>query len=325
MKLQDFASFTASRSLLLYPFTPMPGSKSLFPLTLIALSSFVSTGCTSKAAVQASQQKVTVGMVHYQPIESSDIQLGFFEEKIERQLPSVDVQITGTTNYERGAELICEEQWDISFALSPIVSAQAIECGHIPLFQAYGGGTYRSAIFVRSDSPLAENFSLKNLADKSLALNQIGSASGFYFPLHTLWGATLSKVGLLGDYDKIKSAVMSQEYDIGVAPDVLIADDTLFPPGSFTVVARSIDIPKGVIFISPRLSKELRQQLEAVLRGIKPELLPKGGNDEPLYDATAPLPSFDGVVEVIKTIEAIGDCYSRSPAQIKQCDKQADK
>lgn len=291
-------------------------------MLLVASSLFVTTACSLKP--EATPKVITIGIVHFQPIETSDIQLGIFEEEIERQLSHVDVQLTGTTNYSKGAELICRGEWDISFALSPIVSAQAIDCGHSPLFPAYGGGTYRSAIFVRSDSPLAKGFEIDDLADKSLALNQEGSASGFYLPLHTLRGATLAKVGFLGDYDEIKSAVMSGEYDIGAAPNALITDDMLFPPGSFTVIAESVDIPKGTILINPKLNKELKQRLETILRSIDLKLLPTGGNDEPIYAPTAPLPNYNKVVEVIKSVEAFGDCYNRSPARFEQCEPQAD-
>ena len=299
----------------------MNKSKPLFILTLTITSLFAANACNSRR--DKLKQIITIGMVHYQPIETSDIQLNIFEKEIERQLPNVDVQLSGTTNYSRGAELICQGKWDISFALSPIVSAQAIDCGHIPLFQAYGGGTYYSALFVRSDSPLAQGFKLKDLADKSLALNQVGSASGFYFPLYELRGATLAKVGFLGDYDKIKSAVIAKEYDIGVAPSDLMEDETLFPVNSFKIIARSIDIPQGVILINPNLSSNLQRELKDVLSSIDPKALPQGANEEPLYVTTAPLPNFDKVVEVVKTIDAIGDCYAHYPAQIKQCDVQA--
>ncbi|MBR8829734.1 MAG: hypothetical protein N5P05_001314 [Chroococcopsis gigantea SAG 12.99] len=281
---------------------------------LVAGSILALNSCQTKEP----QQQIIMGLVHFQNNAKSNIQLDVFKDAIEEEIPDVKVELTNTNNYDRGVELICEGKWDVIFAMSPVVAAKAVQCGQIPVFQAYGKGTYQSWLFVRSDSPLAKNFKIEELTDKTLALNQVGSASGYVVPVHTLCGATVKKIGFLGDYDKIKNAVASNEYDIGAAPDALIEGDTLFPKGTFTVVAKSMDIPKGAILFNPHLSTHMREKIKAVMAGIPPAKIPKGSKDENILESqvTVNQSNYRTLGKIVKEVDSLGEFYKHKPVKI---------
>jgi phosphonate transport system substrate-binding protein len=293
----------------------------IFPLTTFLLSACCSIPVT----------RLKIGIVTTKSPSQSLESLRVIKKEVEKRLPGVTLDPDATTDYQEARRRICSGEWQLSFVLSPLVTAQAIECGQKPLFQVLGSKTYQAAYFVRGNGPLrtlrgSKKQIFDQLEGKTLALNQVGSASGFYVPLYELYGRRFKRIALLGDYDRIKAQVYSGKFDVGVAPLTAITGDPDFPEGAFKVLATSFDIPEGAVLIDPKLdtclSKKLIEilQLKEVYTKVKaPDQKNTKLNTKPLYDPSVALPSYNLFVPIIPKVNGIGDCYKKQPAIIDKC------
>ena len=266
---------------------------------------------------------LTLGIVHFQPAGKSSIQLGEIADELKKQFPNTQVNTTGTTNYNKGAEIICngdvnKSKWDLVFALSPVVSAKALACGYEPLYQAYGGKPYYSVLFVRKDSDI-NNLDYINLNKTTLALNQIGSASGYYLPVYKAWGKTFDKILFVGDYDRIMDTVNKNINIIGVVPSPIFANNRLYPQGTFKEIARSPEIPPGLVLINPNLKQDEKAKIKKILDSIPDENIPKGDKNQPIYSKKdTSSANYEQLKEIIAKVDTF-KCYEKSPVQIKEC------
>jgi phosphonate transport system substrate-binding protein len=236
-----------------------------------------------------------------------------------------------TTDYQEAKKRICSGEWQLTFALSPLVTAQALDCGQKPLYQLLGSRSYQAAYFVRGNGTLtnikgSKQEILRQLEGKTLALNQVGSASGFYVPLYELYGRKFKKIALLGNYDTIKAKVQSGEFDVGVAPLTTITGDVDFPQNTFRVLTTSFDIPEGALLMDSKLDPVLSEKLIEILKSkdvyskVKaPDQKNRVLTNYLLYDPSAPLPSYELFKPIKSKIDAIGDCYKRIPAIVDKC------
>ena len=286
---------------------------------LILLIAFSLYGCGT-----IDEPKIlTLGIVHYQPPGKSSIQLEDIAGELKKQYPNTQIRISSTTNYDKGIKIICNgefnnSKWDVVFALSPVVSAKALECGYEPLYQAYGGGTYYSVLFVRKDSKI-EDLEYNNLDKVSLALNQINSASGFYLPIYKLWNKTLNKILFVGDYDLIMDLVKKNPNVIGAIPSPIFASNSLYPVGTFKEIARSSEIPKGLVLINSKMKPEQKLKIKQSLDSISIEKIPKGSNNESIYNPKDITQSdYKELKEIIAKVESF-KCYKNSPVKITKC------
>jgi phosphonate transport system substrate-binding protein len=299
----------------------------LTPLRMfLTLPLFLLSSCCS-----IPETRLKIGIVTTRDTSESLASLRVLKFEVEKRLPQVTLDPDATTDYQEAKKRICSGEWQLSFVLSPLVTAQAIDCGQKPLFQVLGSSTYQAAYFVRGNSSLS---SLKGSKDKifdqlentTLALNQVGSASGFYVPLYELYGRRFKKILLLGSYEKIKSQVYSGQVDVGVAPLTTITGNTTFPKNAFKIIATSFDIPEGAVLIDPKLNPCLSDKLIDILKlkevytKVKaPDQKNPKIHDLPLYDPDTPLPSYKLFVPIISKVDGIGNCYKKQPAIVDKC------
>ncbi|MEM6755262.1 MAG: PhnD/SsuA/transferrin family substrate-binding protein, partial [Cyanobacteria bacterium P01_C01_bin.38] len=145
-------------------------------------------GCNSSNTVP---KKVTVGVVSYGEEDISLDKYEGFKNYIGAQTKSI-VELEPTYNELQAIDQIRRNRWDIVFA-PPGLAAIAIDKQlYEPLFSmGEVSSRQRSLLIVRDDSQIKK---IPDLANKTIALGQIGSAAGYYVPLYDLYGLTLREI-----------------------------------------------------------------------------------------------------------------------------------
>ena len=255
-------------------------------------------------------------------------------ELLNSELPQLRFTGDEISNYKEAIEKICNDEWDLSFAFSPLVASRALkECDQTALHPAFvyeqkplNENTYFVGFIAKKDSQVN---SLEDMEGKSLALKQRHSASGFYMPLSMLYGKTLAKVGFLGTENDVARNVLNGNYDVGVTA---MNNDSVMAYGKLNdnlkLIARSEDIPGGALLISNKLEAKLgSKNYDALLKALEqesvykeaPKIITKDG-DAYLYHPKYPIPVYkDFFTSIVNKVDSIGNCYLKTPAQIFDC------
>lgn len=175
----------------------------------------------------------------------------------------VQIQFEGNdkTSYQIAKDKIANNEWDIVFTLSPIISIAAQDNHYTWAAKMFADKPpfYQSVFFVRANSPIR---SLEDMKPNTvIALGDFNSASSFYMPSYTLYGKKLT-VDLGHRGKKIREMVKSGKADVGaVGYPERINDNDL----EFRIINKSRDIPGSGVYLSPKLSSQDRELLKDVL------------------------------------------------------------
>ena len=182
----------------------------------------------------------------------------YLQDQFGNQL-EITLEGDGNLSYQAAKNKIIQNQWDIVFTLSPMLSVAAKDNGYsfaarmFPNFEPY----YESALFVRNDS------SIQSLADlkptTTIALGDFNSASSFYMPIYDLYGKTL-RVNAGNRSSQIREMVKSGKVDVGASSFDLVKDNP-----AFRMIHVSRKIPGSGVYLSPKLSKSDQTLLKKVL------------------------------------------------------------
>jgi len=173
----------------------------------------------------------------------------------------VQVAIDGNESISYGdvRNRLVRKEWDVTFALSPMLSVAAKENGYTFAARMFADKPpyYQAALFVKSNSPIQSLNDLK--ATTTIAFGDFNSASSFYMPTYDLFGKTL-KVDMGHRGKKILEMVKTGQADVGAA-----AYDNVKDNATFRVVHLSRQIPGSNVYLSPNLSDSDRETLRKVL------------------------------------------------------------
>ncbi len=202
-------------------------------------------------------------LVDYLQTELSD-ELGY----------DVDVQLDGDSEiaYQAARSQLTSLTWDLAFAYSPMNGVTASDNGYewiaqmFPQFPPY----YQSVFFVRDDSPIQ---SLDDITETTtVAIGQLGSASKFFMPLYDLYGKTVTLSTDHARSQEILDLVAAGTADVGAVAVSDLEDAT-----GFRVIQTSRDIPGSGVYLSPRLSEDVKAVITNALE-TAPESLQEAAN-----------------------------------------------
>jgi len=177
-----------------------------------------------------------------------------FELKISRDYPeAVRFLREGTTQVSSLGDVTFAEA-NLQYAAQPILK---------PL-NRNGVPYYRSAIIVRSDSPLR---SIRDLRGKTMAFGSAHSTSGNLVPRYLLWnnGVRIQDLGRwsnLKNHDAVAKAILKGQFDAGAVKDVVAEK---YMSHGLRVLAWSAPIPSVPIVVRSDTPPELVQSLKAAL------------------------------------------------------------
>lgn len=267
---------------------------------------FLLLGCQSR---QQFADRITLGVISFGENQQSEEKYAELKVYLEKELNSI-VELEPTYNERQAITRIKEQAWDVVFAPSGLAAIAIKQSTYTPILPLEGGLNNRSIFVVAQSSPLK---SIPELKGKAIALGQLGSATGYYFPLLNLYGLTLAKIDLATtpkqalewiSQGKVVAAAMSLEdynrYRLTVPETrfrVLFQDDH--------------EVPSGSILLSNHLPQIQQQALINVLTSAPPMIPASVG-----YIANGDVPNYASLGTIIDKIKPISENIQQQPAMV---------
>ena len=261
-------------------------------------------------AAQKTSAPLLIGVISYDQEE----QIINRYQRFSRYLGSVlkaHVEIEPTFNERKALERIQSQAWSLVLA-PPGVAAIAInDFQYLPLFPMQEDATnLRSILVVRKDSPILE---LKQLEGKTIALGQVGSTTGYYFPLYDLYGLTLAEVLLAPTPKTILEWVAQEKVMAGaLSTKEFNLYSSEFRPTEFRILYNDSHLaPPSTILLAPTVDRTYQDRIIKVMRDAPPDVVQEGG-----YVPNASVPNYEYMISVVERVRAIATNLNNKPAQL---------
>ena len=261
-------------------------------------------------AAQKTSAPLLIGVISYDQEE----QIINRYQRFSRYLGSVlkaHVEIEPTFNERKALERIQSQAWSLVLA-PPGVAAIAInDFQYLPLFPMQEDATnLRSILVVRKDSPILE---LKQLEGKTIALGQVGSTTGYYFPLYDLYGLTLAEVLLAPTPKTILEWVAQEKVMAGaLSTKEFNLYSSEFRPTEFRILYNDSHLaPPSTILLAPTVDRTYQDRIIKVMRDAPPDVVQEGG-----YVPNASVPNYEYMISVVERVRAITTNLNKKPARL---------
>ncbi len=272
---------------------PLRLSRRLFLLQSILLAV---NAC--KAAQQTSDH-LLIGAISYDQGEQITNRYKRFNRYLSSALKA-HVEIEPTFNERKALERIQSQAWSLVFA-PPGVSAIAInDFQYLPIFPMQEErAALRSLLVVRNNSPILE---LRHLEGKAIALGQVGSSTGYYFPIYNLYGITLAKVLLAPTPKTILEWVAEEKVIAGALSK---KDFNFYSPQFSTTEFRILYTdshlaPPSTILLAPTVELTYQNRIIKVMKDAPPDLVREVG-----YVPNASVPNYEYMISVVERVREI--------------------
>lgn len=181
---------------------------------------------------------------------------------------------------------------------------------YIPIFPLIGVTNLRCVFVTLKDSPIR---TLQDLQGKTVALGQLGSATGYYLPLYNLYGLTLAEV-LSAPTPKTVMAWVAEGKAIAGA--VSMAEFNLynakFPGTQFRIFYTDPHyVPPGVVLIKPTIESKRQEYIRKVMSEF-----PSTSAQEVGYIPNAPIPNYEYMISVVERVQPIASQLQSKPVQL---------
>ena len=264
---------------------------------LFLLQLFFLAACGSRS-LQGEGEELIIGTVSYsegqQTLSQYDRLINYLGEKTGSL-----VRLEPAFNENKAIERIRNRSWSLVFAPPGLAAIAITQQQYRPLFTLEGVQNLRSILVVQENSPIR---SLKDLANKTVALGQPGSATGFYLPIYNLYCLTLAEILLAPTPKTILSFVAEGKADAGaLSQREFNVYKTQFPQISFRVLYTDPhSVPLGSVLISPTIERNRQEFIRQVLSEAASVLAQETG-----YVPTGSIPDYRYMISVVERVKSI--------------------
>ncbi|MBG1261104.1 phosphate/phosphite/phosphonate ABC transporter substrate-binding protein [Nostoc commune] len=252
---------------------------------------------------------LTIGVINYGGGEQIINQYAKFNNYLGEKTNAL-IQLEPAFNENKAVERLEARAWSLVFA-SPGIAAIAIaRHQYVPMFPLLGISNLRSIFVVRKDNPISD---LKQLQGLTVALGQLGSATGYYFPLYNLFGITLAQI-LFAPTPKAALELVAEGKAIACA--VSEAELSLYGSqlGStqFRILFKDPHyVPLGVVLIGPNVERNRQEFIRKVMIDT-----PSGLAEEVGYVPNAQVPDYKYMISVVDRVSSITSKLQNKPVRI---------
>ncbi|WP_414619140.1 phosphate/phosphite/phosphonate ABC transporter substrate-binding protein [Calothrix sp. CCY 0018] len=261
-------------------------------------------GCESSNILP---EKVNIGVVSYGEEDISLDKYERFKNYIALQTKSI-VELEPAYNELQAIDQISRNRWDIVFA-PPGLAAIAIDQQlYEPLFSmGEVSSRQRSLLIVRDDSPIKE---IPDLANKTLALGQIGSAAGYYVPLYDLYGLTLGEIRFAPTPKTALQWLEEASVDaIALSEKNFEVYKRQFSQTKFRIIHTSRWIPPGLVLLSPNVERNREKQIRQFMSEASADMTADAG-----YIPSVKVPQYKQFIQLIKKVKPLELRVKETPA-----------
>ena len=253
-------------------------------------------------------QKLTVGVVSYGENKLSLKKYDNFKTYISRKTRSV-VEIEPTYNELRALRQIRERNWDIVFAPPGLAAIAIGKKRYEPLFAMAEVSTIQAPLMlVRDDSPIR---SISDLANKTVALGERGSAAGYYVPLYDMFGLTLKEIRFASTPKQLMNWISEGTVDAGAISkknfrhyEQAVQQDT-----DFRSIHQGRHVPSGVVLLAPTVERNRHRQIQKAMQEAPAHIAADAG-----YLPNGTIPKYQQFIKLVKKVRPLENQVQQKPA-----------
>ncbi|MBO3460833.1 phosphate/phosphite/phosphonate ABC transporter substrate-binding protein [Aetokthonos hydrillicola Thurmond2011] len=263
-------------------------------------------GCTSGKQTE-NREKLTIGVVSYGEGAVSLQRYERFKDYMATQTGAV-VELEPAYNELQAIEQIQRKKWDIVFAPPGLAAIAISKAMYAPLFSLEGlSNRQRSLLIVRENDPIKK---ISDLANKTVALGEIGSAAGYYVPLYDLYGLTLAQIRFASTPKTVLQWISDKSVDAGAMSE---NDFNLyhqsFPQAKFRVLHTSRWIPIGLVLVGQTVDRNRQAEIEKAMKDAPGDIVADAG-----YVPTAKAPNYNQFIEIVEKVRPLENQSKQKPA-----------
>jgi phosphonate transport system substrate-binding protein len=263
-------------------------------------------GCQSQTKLEGG---LTIGVIDYDGGAEIINQYARFNRYL-AEATKARITLEPTFNENKAIERLGSRAWSLVFAPPGIAAIAIARYQYLPIFPLLGVNNLRSVLVSREDSPIRE---LKNLQGKTVALGELGSATGYYFPLYNLYGLTLAEILTAPTPKTVLEWVAQEKADAGA---VSIAEYNLYKPSIKDTQLRILYtdphyVPPGVVLIGSTVERQRQDYIRKVMSEFPSELAQEAG-----YIPNAPIPDYKYMISVVERVQLLTDNLQSTPVQL---------
>lgn len=242
--------------------------------------------------------QLVIGTVGYGAGEDLIKRYDRFNRYLEEKM-RVMVQLEPSYNESKALERIRANAWSLVFAPPGLAALAISRHQYTPIFPLEGVSNLRSVIVVKQDSPYQD---LKSLAGKPFAIGQIGSTTGYYFPIYNLYGLTLAELVLCPTPKAVVEAIASGKAEAGaLSVEELNALRPQISTTNFRILFTDQHrVPPGVVLLSPTIDLNVQESLRRVIANTPSQIASEVG----LVPAGT-LPDYKYMISVVERVNSI--------------------
>jgi phosphonate transport system substrate-binding protein len=273
---------------------------------LLALIAVLALGCGSQEKNNRTD-KLTIGVVSYGEGAVSLDKYNGFKDFIAKETQSI-VELEPAYNELQSIEQIRRKKWDIVFAPPGLAAGAIAKELYVPLFSMESvSSRQRSLIVVRDDKPIQK---IGDLANKTVALAEIGSAAGYYVPLYDMYGLTLAKIRFAPTPKNTLQWIAEGGVDAGALSE---KDFELynreFGTTKFRILHTSRWIPPGVVLLGPNVERNQQQEIQKIMKEAPQDIANDSG-----YLPAAKIPNYKQFIQLIEKVRPLEARVKQTPA-----------
>jgi phosphonate transport system substrate-binding protein len=261
-------------------------------LVLLLLS-----GCGMGSRSMSNEQLV-IGTVGYGSGEDLINRYDRFNRYLEEKMRVV-VQLEPAYNESKALERIKANAWSLVFAPPGLAALAISRHQYTQMFPLEGVSNLRSVIVVKQDSPYQ---TVKSLAGKPFAIGQIGSTTGYYFPIYNLYGLTLSELVLCPTPKAVLEAIASNKAEAGaLSLEELSTLRSQVSNANFRVLfTDQHKVPPGAVLLSPTIDLNVQETLRRLIAETPSQIASEVG-----LVPTGTLPDYKYMISVVERVNSI--------------------
>ncbi len=280
------------------------------PLLLLQLLIFIGisiSGCFGGAEKAKVPKKLTVGVVNYGETKLSQQQYDRFKTYLSTKTRSI-VDIEPTYNELRAIRQIRSRNWDMVFAPPGLAAIAIGKKRYEPIFSmAEISSVQTPLIIVRDDSPIQK---ISDLANKSIALGQRGSAAGYYVPLYDMFGLTLKEINFASTPKKLMELISQGTVDAGaISKKNFERYRQVQPKTNFRIIHEGRYIPSGVVLLAPTVERNREQQIRRAMEEAPAHITADAG-----YVPSAKIPNYKQFIKLVEKVRPLEQRVEETPA-----------
>jgi len=263
-------------------------------------------GCKPQKTLEGG---LTIGVIDYEGGTEIIDQYARFNRYL-AEATKARISLEPTFNENKAIERLESRAWSLVFAPPGIAAIAIARYQYIPLFPLVGVNNLRSVLVSREDSPIRD---LKNLQGKTVVLGEVGSATGYYFPLYNLYGLTLAEVLSAPTPKTVLEWVAQGKADAGA---VSIEEYNRYQPTIQDAKLRILYtdphyVPPGVVLIGSTVERNRQEYIRKVMSDLPSNVAQEAG-----YIPNAPVPDYKYMISVVERVQLLADNLQNTPVNL---------